>query len=124
MSSPAIDRRAVPDPFAAPVADVLEGLDSRRVGWTGPKRSVAPSAGDPTGCPDPERESLFVRIFKHFDDIVADLHPARRCGAQAILGEWIDFWVILRVAVISAMIGYIQEGRAEDALEGIRRCCR
>ena len=37
---------------------------------------------------------------------------------KAILGEWIDFWVILAVAVINAMIGFIQEGRAENALEG------
>ena len=39
---------------------------------------------------------------------------------KAILGEWIDFAVILAVAVINSVVGFIQEGRAESALAGIR----
>lgn len=39
---------------------------------------------------------------------------------KAILGDWIDFAVILAVAVISAVVGYVQEGKAESALAGIR----
>ena len=74
----------------------------------------------PNRLPEPERESLFVRIFKHFDDVLIYILLAAAV-LKAILGEWIDFWVILGVAVISAMIGYIQEGRAEDALEGIKK---
>jgi magnesium-transporting ATPase (P-type) len=36
------------------------------------------------------------------------------------MGDWLDFWVIMTVAVINAVIGYAQEGRAEKALAGIR----
>jgi P-type Ca2+ transporter type 2C len=39
----------------------------------------------------------------------------------ALLGEWIDTGVILAVVLVNAMIGFIQEGKAEQALEGIRR---
>lgn len=39
---------------------------------------------------------------------------------KAILGEWIDFAVIVAVAVINAIVGFVQEGRAESALAGIR----
>ena len=59
-------------------------------------------------------------MFKHFDDVLIYILLAAAV-LKAILGEWIDFWVILAVAVISAMIGFIQEGRAENALEGIRK---
>src|SRR5690606_12313957 len=38
----------------------------------------------------------------------------------AVLGEWLDTVVILAVVLINATIGFVQEGRAEDALEGIR----
>lgn len=38
----------------------------------------------------------------------------------AILGHWIDSGVIFAVVLINAAVGYVQEGRAEKALEAIR----
>ncbi|MBO6851354.1 MAG: HAD-IC family P-type ATPase, partial [Marinobacter sp.] len=38
----------------------------------------------------------------------------------AILGHWVDTVVILAVVVIQALVGFIQEGRAEQALAAIR----
>lgn len=40
---------------------------------------------------------------------------------KAILGEWVDFAVIMAAAVINAVIGYLQEGKAERALDSIRQ---
>ena len=36
------------------------------------------------------------------------------------LGEWVDAGVILGVVLINALLGFIQEGRAEKALDSIR----
>jgi magnesium-transporting ATPase (P-type) len=41
--------------------------------------------------------------------------------AKAFLGHWVDAGVILAVAIINAIVGFIQEGKAEEALEGIRK---
>src|SRR5262249_55086660 len=41
--------------------------------------------------------------------------------AKAFLGHWVDDGVILAVAIINAIVGFIQEGKCEEALEGIRK---
>ncbi|MDH3289144.1 MAG: cation-transporting P-type ATPase, partial [Betaproteobacteria bacterium] len=39
----------------------------------------------------------------------------------AALGHWVDTGVIIGVVLINAIVGFIQEGKAERALEAIRR---
>ncbi len=38
----------------------------------------------------------------------------------AFLGHWVDASVIFEVVLINAAIGFVQEGKAEDALRTIR----
>ena len=42
-------------------------------------------------------------------------------GITALLGHWLDTGVILGVVLINALIGFIQEGKAEKALASIRQ---
>jgi magnesium-transporting ATPase (P-type) len=42
-------------------------------------------------------------------------------GVTALLAHWVDTSVIVGVVVINAIIGFIQEGKAEQAMEAIRR---
>lgn len=39
---------------------------------------------------------------------------------KAVMGHWIDMAVILAVAVVNALIGFIQESNAEKSLQSIR----
>ncbi|KZM77264.1 carbonate dehydratase [Cellulosimicrobium sp. I38E] len=73
----------------------------------------------PNRLPPPQRDPLWKRILVHFDDVLIYILLVSAV-LKAILGDWVDFTVILAVAVINAAIGFIQEGRAESALEGIR----
>ena len=39
----------------------------------------------------------------------------------ALMDRLIDTWVILGVVIINAVVGFLQEGKAEKALDGIRK---
>ncbi|PWC06458.1 cation-translocating P-type ATPase [Mycetocola zhujimingii] len=60
-----------------------------------------------------------LRLLGHFRNILIYI----LLGAaviKAVYRDWLDFWVIATVAVVTALIGFIQEGQAERALAGIR----
>ncbi|MFA7291135.1 MAG: HAD-IC family P-type ATPase [Rhodocyclaceae bacterium] len=42
-------------------------------------------------------------------------------SVTAVLGEWVDTGVILGVVLVNAIIGYVQEGKAEAALAALAR---
>ncbi|KAI8990246.1 plasma-membrane proton-efflux P-type ATPase [Pilobolus umbonatus] len=43
------------------------------------------------------------------------------CIIAAIVGDWIDFGIILALLFINAIIGYIEESKAESALDALRQ---
>ena len=67
----------------------------------------------------PKRRRLLARLLLQFHNILIYM----LLGSAAItasLGHWVDTGVILGVVLINAIIGFIQEGRAETALDAIR----
>jgi magnesium-transporting ATPase (P-type) len=74
----------------------------------------------PNRLPEEERESALIRFLKQFHNVLIYVLLAAAV-VTALLGEWIDTGVILAVVVVNAVIGFIQEGKAEQALEGIRK---
>lgn len=73
----------------------------------------------PNKLPEPKQKSAFWRFLLHFHNILIYV----LLGASFItasLGHWVDTFVILAVVVINAIIGFIQEGKAEKAMDAIR----
>lgn len=69
--------------------------------------------------PEKEKKSELAKFFSHFDDILIYILLAAAV-VTLVLGHYVDTVVILLVAVINALIGYVQENKAEKALEGIK----
>ena len=105
--------------YSRDITDVLAGLDVTQDGLTQDEAARRLAAHGPNRLPEPARDGPLKRFLSHFDDILIYILLGA-AALKAALGEWIDFWVILAVAVINAAIGYVQEGRAEHALAGIR----
>lgn len=74
----------------------------------------------PNRLPEPPKEGLLKRFFKHFHDLLIYILLVASV-ITALLAHWVDSGVILGVVVINAVIGFIQEGKAEQALAGIRK---
>ena len=115
--SPVIE--AVADPHALAGDEVLSRLGSSPAGLTVDEAAARLRQFGPNLLPGAKKASAVVRFVKHFDDILIYI-LLTAAALKAALGDWIDFGVILAVAVINSAIGFIQEGRAEQALNGIK----
>jgi magnesium-transporting ATPase (P-type) len=106
-------------PHARSADDVLAGLDTDLAGLGSADAARRLDAHGPNRLPDAPRDGLVSRAARHFRDILI-LILIVAAGVTAVLGHWVDAGVIAAVVVINALIGFVQEGRAEKALEGIR----
>jgi magnesium-transporting ATPase (P-type) len=107
-------------PHALPADDVLAQLASTREGLTEVEVEHRLQAVGPNRLPPAEKDGLLKRFFKHFNDALIYVLLVA-AAITALLAHWVDTGVILGVVVLNAIIGFIQEGKAEQALEGIRR---
>ena len=106
-------------PFALDIDEVVRELHADRAGLTAQDAEARLAVAGRNELPEPARKPAIVRFLAHFNDTLIYI----LLGAaviKAVMGDWLDFWVIMAVAIINAVVGYIQEGRAEKALAGIR----
>jgi magnesium-transporting ATPase (P-type) len=93
---------------------------------TGPDGLTTREAADrlaihgPNRLPQGPRRSAFLRLLIQFHNLLIYVLLAA-AALSAIMGHAIDAAVILAVVIVNACVGFIQEGRAERALEAIRR---
>jgi magnesium-transporting ATPase (P-type) len=74
----------------------------------------------PNRLPDPPRDSPLRRFLRHFNDVLIYVLIGSAL-ITAALGHWLDTAVIVGVVVANAIIGFVQEGKAEEALRSIRQ---
>ncbi len=73
----------------------------------------------PNELPAERPRPALVRFLAHFNNVLIYVLLAS-AAVTALLEHWIDSAVILAVVVVNAVVGFVQEGRAETAMAAIR----
>lgn len=77
------------------------------------------SAHGPNRLPEPARRGALRRFLAQFHNVLIYVLIAS-AAVTAALGHGVDTGVIVAVVVVNAVIGFVQEGRAEQAMAAIR----
>lgn len=73
----------------------------------------------PNRLPEGKKRGPFVRFLAQLNNIL--VYVLLGAGfVKLMLGLWLDAGIIFGVVILNALLGFIQEGRAEKALDSIR----
>ncbi|MEX2500981.1 MAG: HAD-IC family P-type ATPase [Trueperaceae bacterium] len=122
---PARDRRddAAPPPprpwHAYEVDETLETLGSQLHGLSEREASERLERDGPNVLPEEPPVPAWRRFARQFQNLLIGVLLVA-AGTTAAFGDWIETCVILAVVILNALIGYVQEGKAEAALASLR----
>ncbi|MGZ8184118.1 MAG: cation-transporting P-type ATPase [Methylobacter sp.] len=69
--------------------------------------------------PPPRKRSALLRFLFQFHNVLIYVMLVA-AGTTALLSDWVDTGVLLAAILVNAIIGFIQEGKAEQAMDAIR----
>ena len=112
---------AGPTPWhALAVDDVLKRLTtSTGKGLDGGEASTRLQRYGPNRLPEGKKRGPFMRFISQFNNIL--VYVLLGAGfTKLMLNLWVDAGIIFGVVILNALLGFIQEGKAEKALDSIR----
>jgi calcium-translocating P-type ATPase len=109
----------ITNPHAVFAADCLVSLAATPDGLTAPEAARRLAEHGPNRLPPVQSSGPVVRFLRQFHHVLIYV----LIGAALVTGalqHWVDTGVILAVVLANAVIGFIQEGKAEAAMAAIR----
>ncbi|PCE97048.1 carbonate dehydratase [Klebsiella pneumoniae] len=101
------------------VEETLASVQSSPEGISGTEAATRLQQYGENALPQKPGKPAWLRFIAHFNDVLIYVLLAAAL-LKAVMGHWIDMAVILAVAVVNALIGFIQESNAEKSLQSIR----
>jgi len=109
------------EPFhSLPAREVLVRVASTPGGLSAAQAVERLARHGPNELPRARRRHPLERFLQQFNSALIYFLLAAALGAW-VLGHHVDAVVILAVVAVNALVGFIQEGKAEQALEAMRR---
>ena len=104
---------------ALEAADVLAALGSTADGLAAAEAARRLESVGPNRLPEERRDGPLRRFLPQFHNLL--IYTLIAAGAvSAAIGHVTDALVIAAVVLVNAVLGFVQEGRAEKALDAIR----
>jgi magnesium-transporting ATPase (P-type) len=100
--------------------EALRALDAAARGLAAEEAVRRLALAGPNALPEPARRHPLLRLLAQFNNALI-YFLLFAAAAAGVLGHFVDAAVIVAVVVANAVIGFVQEGKAEAALEAMRR---
>ncbi|MDP1932963.1 MAG: cation-transporting P-type ATPase [Gammaproteobacteria bacterium] len=100
-------------------AEVLDALQTSNHGLDDGEAGNRSVQYGPNLLPVVKKHGALMRFLLQFHNILIYVLIGSAV-ITALLEHWVDTWVILIVVITNAVIGYIQEGKAEQAMHALR----
>jgi len=113
-------REPVPIWHALAAVDCMARLASAPDGLSDAEARRRLASIGPNRLPQPRRPARWRRFAAQFRSLLIYVLIAAAL-LTAVIGEWLDCGVILGVVFVNGVIGYLQEAKAERALDAIRK---
>lgn len=105
---------------ALPAGTVLRRFESSITGLSDDDAARRLAQYGLNRLPPAKQRCVILRFLMQFHNVLIYVLLAAS-AVTASLGQWVDTGVITAVVVINAAIGFIQEDRAEQAMDAVRR---
>jgi len=100
--------------------EVLEHLKVRENGLTSAQAAERLAQYGPNQLTEALRPSFLAMLWDQFNNFIVMLLIVASI-VSALLGEWIDASAIMAIVLLNAILGIIQERRAEEALAALKK---
>jgi Ca2+-transporting ATPase len=100
--------------------EVLDHLKVREDGLSSAEAAVRRTQYGPNQLDEAPRPSFLKMLWEQFNNFIVMLLIVASI-ISAILGEWVDASAIMAIVVLNAILGIIQERRAEEALAALKK---
>lgn len=101
------------------VTEIFSDLKSSPAGLSTAEAQERLRKQGPNALPQKADQSALLKFIAHFKDVLIYILLAAAV-ITAMMGHWVDTFVIIGVAVINALIGFVQENNAEKSLKSIQ----
>ena len=91
------------------------------VGLTGAEAAARLEKHGPNALKQAKKRALWQMYLAQLKDVMVLVLLAAALISGVLLGEWVDAGIILLVVLLNALLGVIQENRAEKSLEALKK---
>lgn len=106
--------------FAISIEESLKALNASKTGLSEDEASKRLVEFGHNKLEEKKKKSLFSKFIDQFKDLMIIVLLVAAVISATVANEWVDAIIILFVVVVNAILGVVQENKAEKSLEALK----